>query len=106
MTRLYITFENGRTVDLGPASRPHDGIGTARNLLQASQDVAYVEWRTPDSAGRPSFEATRVGLTSFGWRTPTMPGWAFASLVEPCVVCGAPISQKADHDAGCMVVAS
>jgi hypothetical protein len=79
MTHLYVTFENGRTADLGPASRPHDGIGTVRDLLVASDDVAYVEWRDPDT-GFVAFTGTRVSAKSFGWKSPAMGSYAYASL--------------------------
>jgi hypothetical protein len=84
---LYITFENGRTVDMGAQHPPYDAIGTSRALLVASDDVAYVEWRQPET-DRASFAATRVSTArphngrpaTFGWRSSTMPAYAFAEL--------------------------
>jgi hypothetical protein len=85
MTRLFITFENGATVDMGAQHPPHDSIGTSRALLAASDDVAYVEWRDPDS-GYVAFTATRVSVPAgatpgtFGWKSSMMPAYAFGEL--------------------------
>lgn len=79
---LVITFDNGRSADMGPAARPHDGIGTVRELFAAYDAVAYAEWRDPDT-GHVAFQAARVvGADTFGWKSPAMAGWAFAPIME------------------------
>jgi hypothetical protein len=79
MTNLYVTLENGRTVNMGPQRPPHDTIATSRDLLQAMANVAYVEWRDPAN-GYIAFTATRVSAATFGWRSSSMAVHAYGEL--------------------------
>lgn len=79
-THLYIDFGDGY-VDFGPAPRPHDGIGAVRRILSAHPDIAAVSWHDPDAL-YTAFVGRRAGSGSFGWKSPAMPGTAFAELAS------------------------
>ena len=87
MNTMVFEFNDGRVVRLPSVGRPHDGIGTARELLEAMTNLRRVAWYGPSDDPQPErgvalpmFEAFMVSDRSMAWRVPSMAAPAFYTI--------------------------
>ena len=86
---MVFEFMDGRTVRMSSVGRPHDGIGTARDLFEAIPTLHRVAWYGPTSDPEPErgvtlplFEAFVVSARSMAWRVPSMAVPAFYTIAR------------------------